>query len=61
MNREQAIELLEAGPRGVAHWNERRRLGDPVPDLSEVDLSDLFEVRPRKVPNYRHSFLTDLN
>jgi len=41
MERDETLEILGTGARGVAEWNRRRRDGEAVPDLSRADLSDL--------------------
>jgi uncharacterized protein YjbI with pentapeptide repeats len=38
MDRDEALELLRAGERGVAEWNRRRRAGEKIPDLSRANL-----------------------
>jgi hypothetical protein len=38
MNSDDAERLFDAGPEGAQEWNRRRALGEPVPDLREVDL-----------------------
>ena len=38
MEKNEATAMLRRGPEGVADWNQRRRNGEQVPDLSNVRL-----------------------
>jgi hypothetical protein len=46
MDRYEAIELLQSGPRGVQQWNRVRQDGESIPDLSSANLSrrDLMDA-----------------
>lgn len=39
MDQKEAINLLRGGPSGVKQWNELRKAGAPIPDLSGAHLS----------------------
>lgn len=39
MNRRYAEKLLRGGPEGIRDWNQLRKDGDDIHDLSEIDLS----------------------
>ncbi len=38
MDRDEAIKLLEGGPKNIDEWNRRREAGEGIPDLSDTDL-----------------------
>lgn len=39
MTQDEAVQLLRTGKAGVKEWNERRRAGEKMPDLTGADLS----------------------
>jgi Pentapeptide repeats (8 copies) len=38
MDCDEALKLLKGGEEGIREWNERRRAGEAIPDLTEADL-----------------------
>ena len=40
MNRDEAIELLKRGEKGIEEWNRRREAGEKIPMLCEANLND---------------------
>ena len=40
MTPDEALKLLQAGPRGVYEWNRRRKDGETIPSFYGADLSD---------------------
>ena len=47
MNRDEAIELLKGGRKGIEEWNRRREAGEEIPELDSAGLSDAgFGVLP---------------
>ena len=38
MDRDEALKLLKGGEEGIREWNERRRTGEAIPDLSGANL-----------------------
>ncbi len=38
MDRDEALKLLKGGEEGIREWNQRRRAGEAIPDLSGANL-----------------------
>ena len=40
MDRDEALRLLRGGSEGIEEWNQRRRAGEAIPDLTGADLGE---------------------
>jgi hypothetical protein len=67
MDRDEALKLLKGRTEGIDEWDQRRRAGEAIPDLSDADFSDavlsradLFGAILNRA-NFEHADLTQTN
>ena len=44
MNRDEAIERLKGGEKGIEEWNRCREAGDEIPELHDVVVAGWWQA-----------------